>query len=648
MIKRHNALKSAFFLLALLAGLAGAQQPGGVVASTAADGSSVLLRWSLPDNRFPSGGFIVTRTSSASSTARHVPAPMPREEALALGLVDEAGYDFVNSVFGDEGDSDLIRALGAMSALVRPGLARVAGTIFEDTAVRSGTAYTYRVQTVSGSLVGEATVTAGTLWDPLPVTGVRAVPAAGGVDLSWNTPADDALLVTFNIYRTAGGTETRINPDPVFMPVAGDGPVSFYTDADVAVGQTYSYRVEGVDLFGRSSPLSAPAVLVVPDPDAIASPEPLDTESGQLSITVSWPAVTDERISALGVRRAASPGGEGLLVTPELLPATATAFTDEGVEGGTSYYYSLVAYDEAGRIAPESSRLEGRGINRIPPAAPTGLEVTAADDGLSLRWDPSPESDVAVYRVYVSRTGQPARDADFSYLGATADTSFTLDVEAGTLSSFSLRVTALNSSDVEGTPSQAVASRIVDTVAPDAPRLRDAREAGEGVLVTWQFALDPDIASLNLYRSTGGGAPVLLKEGLDQADREVLDTDVVPGVAYAYSMTASDRSGNESDRSGALVVTLRPEAPADPDVAGLSARVTDAGVQVSWEAREGASWFVQRSRAGQDRWVQVAGPVAGSSYLDDRGEAGDSYRVQPLGEDGRTFDPSPGVTAAED
>jgi hypothetical protein len=48
-----------------------------------------------------------------------------------------------------------------------------------------------------------------------------------------------------------------------------------------------------------------------------------------------------------------------------------------------------------------------------PPAAPAGLAVLPREGGLEILWSPSPEADLAVYRVYRAATGgAPERIAE--------------------------------------------------------------------------------------------------------------------------------------------------------------------------------------------------------------------------------------------
>jgi fibronectin type 3 domain-containing protein len=48
-----------------------------------------------------------------------------------------------------------------------------------------------------------------------------------------------------------------------------------------------------------------------------------------------------------------------------------------------------------------------------PPQAPLGLSVLEADGAAELSWSPSPEADLALYRVYkAARGGEPAKLAE--------------------------------------------------------------------------------------------------------------------------------------------------------------------------------------------------------------------------------------------
>ena len=79
---------------------------------------------------------------------------------------------------------------------------------------------------------------------------------------------------------------------------------------------------------------------------------------------------------------------------------------------------------------------------------------------------------------------------------------------------------------------------------PTAPPLVD---------LSWKPNLEPDLAGYNLFRSENGGPPRRLNTAL-LVSPTFQDATVRPGTTYSYAVSAVDRKGNESARSGTVLV----------------------------------------------------------------------------------------------
>jgi fibronectin type 3 domain-containing protein len=640
-----NGNKLLAAILALLAlSTVGAQEgltPGGIAGAATKD--SILLRWMLPDDTYPAGGFVVTRTNGASSTRVALPSPLPREQALAAGLVTDGEYDFLAEVFAPGGTSsagtaeeaELMRAIISLTTVVNPDYARVTGTLHEDTDVESGTTYLYTVETAAGLLLGSVEVTAGAVTDLAALTGLRAQMERGQVALRWRRPAEETLIATYNVYRIEDGQAIRINDDPVFLPIdEGDNQALFH-DGAALVGRTYTYRVEGIDLFGRAAPLSAPVSIQVPDPRPLAAPQIENGVAGDKRITIEWSSPQDERVRALGVRRYTDPDGKAELLTPELLPASATSFTDDNVKGGINYYYALIAVDGAGRISQESILWAERGYNPTPPSAPARPAIIENSAGLTLSWQAPPEDDVSHYQVYVSRDASAAAN-EFRFTDATVGTTYELPLEQGNLTELHLVISAVNTSNVEGPASAVVSGRLIDTTPPPAPHLVDVLAGENRITVSWAATANPDVVALGLYRAQAEGEFTLLKDALSPASRHWVDHEVEPGVPYHYQLEALDASGNVSGRSARM--TGRAFDLSQPGVVSdVRATFSADGVLVTWLQRPDLKYVVERARqaAAAPRFVEISDLLTAGSFADARGNEGDTYRVFAVDAKGR-------------
>ncbi|MBM3277560.1 MAG: fibronectin type III domain-containing protein [Candidatus Handelsmanbacteria bacterium] len=108
-----------------------------------------------------------------------------------------------------------------------------------------------------------------------------------------------------------------------------------------------------------------------------------------------------------------------------------------------------------------------------------------------------------------------------------------------------------------------------DLTAPGVPAGLKA-QAGEGqASLSWTASTDADLAGYNLYRRVSGGSFAPVATRLNQTS--YMDLGLLNGQAYEYQLTAIDRarSPNESQPSGAVLVTPSPaNAPSAPTQLG--------------------------------------------------------------------------------
>lgn len=672
MNRRTNLFRPLLTALALaacsLVAAQGALSETGVAAAATED--SVLLRWLLPGQTYPQGGFVITREGGGVAMETALPAPLPREQAVAAGLVTEEEYDFLASVFDPAGFSasgagtesgsppasgaEFARAIATLTTVSRPSFARVTGTLYEDTSAQAGVSYTYTVRTAGGALVGSADVIGGDVKDLPAVTDLRGTvqdhaseePAADAdgkaVALRWARPDEEALLAAFNVYRLEDTGAVLLNADPLVLPLDEGNDPNFYVDSSVQIGGTYTYSVEGIDLFGRVAPLSEPVSIFVPDPRPLATPQIIDGEAEDLSITIRWAPPEDERARAVAVRRRTEPEGNATL-TEQVLPLSTNSYTDDEVEGGVMYYYTLVSVDGSGRVSAESAIWAEQGYNPTPPSAPTALRATPQADGLSLTWAPPPETDVGSYRIYLSRQ-LSAGTEEFRFEAATVEPRYHLEMLPGTLTEVQVLVRAVNTSDVEGPVSNVVRGAALDLVAPPAPRLVEAVAAQGRIVITWAGTANPDVQALQLFRSVDGGEYELVQENLAPNALTWVDSTVQPGVRYSYRLEAVDASGNRSERSEAVSAQALDLAPPAPPT-GVEAVLEGGGVRLSWQGANSVTYVVERARAGSARFVELGSVSVAEEYVDTRGAAGDVYRVRAVSANGLVGQPSEGVAA---
>ena len=79
--------------------------------------------------------------------------------------------------------------------------------------------------------------------------------------------------------------------------------------------------------------------------------------------------------------------------------------------------------------------------------------------------------------------------------------------------------------------------------------------------LSWQISPEPDVAGYNLYRSGQDGVPGTRQNMELLLTPAFRDMNVVSGGRYSYSVTALDRSGNESSTGTAVSGEVPAESP---------------------------------------------------------------------------------------
>jgi fibronectin type 3 domain-containing protein len=135
------------------------------------------------------------------------------------------------------------------------------------------------------------------------------------------------------------------------------------------------------------------ALQIVP---AIVTPRELRADSIAPGVRLTWPAQPE--LSFRIYRR------ESAMPQPVLIgTAERPEFLDPAVEYGKTYEYSVQAVRKTGEREAESlisAPVQVSREDRFAPAVPSGLTAVAGTHSVELAWTPSPESDLAGYRIY--------------------------------------------------------------------------------------------------------------------------------------------------------------------------------------------------------------------------------------------------------
>jgi fibronectin type 3 domain-containing protein len=483
----------------------------------------------------PAGVYTITATGTYRVSPDELATGSP--QLLRIVRATDALYIDYRQPFGTAFDNFAVGAPGTGGVLVRrapkvfdqtqPALvdATPLTTSFADAALLPGTSLadpatgvTITTTAVSATAATVHVVFPGTAVAPSAPGAVTATTGGGAVDVTWSAATDDGAIAHYRVFR---------NGITIAAPVG-----LAYHDPSPPSGSSLTYAVAAVDDQGLEGQTAAAAALSVGDVEAPSAPGTPAASLGLTTVTLSWPAATDNvGVATYVVSR------DGVAIASPVAPTV----KDAAAAPGQVHAYVVRARDAAGNVSAPSDVVEVFVPDVVPPSPPGHLEVAVAATpwGATLTWSAS-QDDVGVsgYRIYRNGalvdtvTGLAFTDAG---LGRAGPTGYAVGaVDAAGLESLRTRVTA--------TPPPP------DSVAPAAPAsLHAVSRSRRRIALAWTPAVDD--VGIARYEVVVAGRIV---------NRTTRTTVVVAlharrGALVKIAVQAVDAAGNRSRRVGVRV-----------------------------------------------------------------------------------------------
>ena len=318
-------------------------------------------------------------------------------------------------------------------------------------------------------------------------------------------------------------------------------------------------------------------------------------------------------------------------------------------EGQSSYSYFLKGLPEFSKThRPQTdpkntpywtayeSKMSDTDYNAAPvvpkPTVPANVKLVSAkavSDGIQVKWQ---AADGAVrYRVY----RKDAANTGWKNIATVNDTIYTdKTAVAGVKYSYTVRGIASDGKTLSLGYDETGVSAVA---APANVTLGTAVAGKNGITVTWKEAAGA--AEYRVYRK---GPNDKRWVGLTNVSgTSWTDTDVTKGVKYSYTVRGIAADGKTLspgfDETGVSAVA----APANVKL--VSATAVSGGIQVKWQAADGAVRYrVYRKDAVNTKWKALTSSATGTGYTDKTAVAGVeyTYTVRGIASDGKTLSPS--------
>jgi outer membrane protein assembly factor BamB/fibronectin type 3 domain-containing protein len=370
-----------------------------------------------------------------------------------------------------------------------------------------------------------------------------------------------------------------------------------FVDAEIEEGRRYQYSAKAVYYEIYESQGSQKQSVFISD---ITPPPPVDSLAAvRLNTRIfefNWKADTKEALSVYRIYRAPSAGlaVQALVDTVdttwiwnrgsmsleqlkslEINPLDSIVVNNQEISGANSiiryveddlllenrthYTYWITAVDTSyNESDPEFIQM--RTGDDVPPKAPTNLRQTVQNTRIILQWDPSPDQDVAFYRIY--RGSDSLSVTIYDSVQANRGT-FIDDSLENTLSLF-YRISAVDSMvgdpaytfdpALESELSASTPGYFVDRTGPSKPIIESFSSSNSLVQFSWSRIPDSDLALHTIYRGSHPDTVSLLKT-ISKDINSFSDSTVVNSEEYFYYVAGVDTANNEGERSDVIYGT---------------------------------------------------------------------------------------------
>ncbi len=469
------------------------------------------------------------------------------------------------------------------SILVASGLG---STGYSDTGLDSFTEYDYFVTaTVFGSESGPSNAVSEFTLDDSPPTKPDGLAGSAvsttQINLTWNPSTDGETGVSeYAVYR-----------DNVEV---GRSPATSFSETGLTASTTYTYRVSAFNGDGYESSSSSPQNVSTLDPEP--PPPPTNLAASTVSATeidLSWTASVAGDVIGYRVFRNGSPIAT-LGVT--------TTYRDSGLQGFTTYNYTVTALDSEGLESGPSGPAQATTLDGTPPTVPANLSAAATGTtSIELTWAASadPETGVAGYKVF--RGGVEVT--------TVTQTSYQ-DAGLSPATTYSYRVRAVNGQGLESAQSNQSSATTLDGTGPTTPTNLVATPAGTNRIdLDWTASSDPEsgIAGYRIFRN---GSQVG-----QTAQTSYSDSGLSPATEYEYRVRAVNGDGLESELSDpATATTLDATPPTTPQNLAASPVGTER-IDLDWTASDDPETGILEYRVFRDG--SEVGTTTQTVYQDD-------------------------------
>lgn len=536
--------------------------------------------------------------------------PTETEELKSLASQYPMGLVMAQAVFGEDfevslGNSPIAKAVAldeqreqrylfaSYAADLCFPVAKAMGWGWEDTSVKQGERYLYRVRALTANKnlpiqEGVSFVIVGQKTQLVKPQALSARFGDSSVLLSWDYNGLVHLYNSYIVERSDDGTNfTPITHEPITRIADGEksphAPIT-YVDS-IPNHKTHYYRVAGLTPFGTKSAYS---LVVSGEAYPYLKAIPMIT-SGHITekgaVHIGWSFSQEEEVLLESFSILHSTNDKKYVPLKLGLAPSERSWTIDQPHAKYTYY-KIEAKPKRGPSTQSLSVLL-QPIDSIPPAIPTGLKAEIDSLGIAhLSWRANTDAGIYGYRLYRAEAkGEeliPLTDI------AIRDTLYRDSVNLRSLNSkVYYAITALDARYNQSDLSEVAEALKPNTIPPIAPSITSIETQGKEVQLTWSMAEDPYLAGFILFcKEDGSNTLRQIARIEDKTQRNYTHTASETGKLYSYQIQAYSVKGLHSPMSEPMIAKAGLAEKATIDTSFSLSPLPEGAIAIKWKTVE--------------------------------------------------------------
>jgi titin len=356
--------------------------------------------------------------------------------------------------------------------------------------------------------------------------------------LSWGNSSDNVGVAGYNVLRCS--------PSPCTPVWIANTTLPGYSDSSLTSGVSYNYQVQAFDFVNNHSPLSPTKTLQTYITSASAATNLVATVVSAQEIDLCWSPPSNP--TGLGSYLIYSGTSLSNLQQIAIRPSTATTYKAMSLAAGTTYYFGIVAVEQA-LNAPMTPPVYA---TTLPlPTPPSNVAGAPAPTKVVLTWQENLQPGslpISYYQIFKGTTPGSLID-----VGSASNATYT----ASSLTpntTYYFEIVASDTGRDLSTPSDQIAVTTLPMPAAPVNVVATANSTAQ-ITVTWSENIPPGglpIASYTVFRGTSSTG---LTQLAVRTPTQFVDTGLLPNTTYYYAVEATDTGQDVSPMSAPAQTT---------------------------------------------------------------------------------------------